>query len=381
MDVSEPAPVSSKKILYVITKANWGGAQRYVYDLATSLAQDGNEVAVAYGTPGKLAERLLETGIRTLQVPGMGRDIDAGSDLRAYRELKQIFEDEQPDVVHLNSSKAGLVGVLAARAARVPRIIFTAHGWAFNEKRPWWQKFILGLVYGFIIYASTRTICVSHAVARDMWWLPGAWWKCVVIHNGSDMVTLKERAEARASLAPHAAEARVIGMLAELHPTKRIEDAIEAIALLLPSYPDLRLVVLGEGEERAALEFLIRERGLTGHVILTGFVADGPSYLSAFDMFVLCSRTEALGYAILEAGNANLPVVATHVGGIPEIITDGETGLLVPALKPAQLAEAIKSLLEDPAYAKQLGDALNERVRTEFSKKQMVSETVEIYSS
>jgi len=380
MDVSSPSP-APQKVLYVITKANWGGAQRYVYDLATGASQRGYAVLVAYGVSGKLAERLAESGIRTVHVSGMGRDIKLGSDVRAYRALKELFQTEQPDIVHLNSSKAGLVGVLAARAAHVPQIIFTAHGWAFNEDRPWWQKIVLKLVYGLLIYASTRTICVSEAVARDMRWLPGARRKCSVVHNGSDAVALKSRTEARALLAPHAANAPWVGMLAELHPTKRIEDAIDAIAALLPSYPDLRLVVLGEGEERAALEFRIQERGLVGHVVLAGFIPDGPTYLSAFDIFILPSRTEALGYALLEAGNAHLPAVATRVGGIPEILEDGHTGLLVAPLNPKQLAAAIKTLLDDPAYAKKLADALGERVATEFSKERMLSKTLAIYSS
>ncbi|KND49943.1 MAG: Glycosyl transferase, group 1 family protein [Parcubacteria bacterium C7867-008] len=378
MDVSE---LTNKKILYVITKANWGGAQRYVFDLAIYARSKGYDVSVAYGTPGALSERLEAESIRTHHILSMGRDIKLGSDIQAYKELLTLFKAEQPEVVHVNSSKAGIVGALAARSAKIPHIIFTAHGWAFNEARPLLQKIIFKGIYALIIYLCTRTICVSRAVFRDMSWLPAIQEKSTIIHNGADRIALQSRIEARSALTNADKGGRWIGITAELHPTKRIEDAIDALAILLPSNPDLRLVVLGEGQNRAALEFKCKERGLTEHVTLAGFVPDAPSYLSAFDIFVLCSRTEGLAYALLEAGAAVLPVVATRVGGIPEIIEDGKTGLLIPALQPKELAAALKKLLDDPEYATQLGHTLSERVAADFSKERMCSKTLAVYSS
>ena len=121
------------KILYVITKANWGGAQKYVYELATAMKERGHEVAVAYGTEGLLAERLGQAGIRTLPIGGLSRDIDAKAEVSAWRSLLSLIKEEQPDLVHVNSSKGGLA-LIAARIAGIRRIIFTAHGWAFNAE-------------------------------------------------------------------------------------------------------------------------------------------------------------------------------------------------------------------------------------------------------
>jgi glycosyltransferase involved in cell wall biosynthesis len=280
----------------------------------------------------------------------------------------------------VNSSKAGILGALAARAAGVPRVIFTAHGWAFNEARPEWQKIILKGIYALLISLADATICVSDAVRRDMAWVPGARKKLKVVRLGVSPTEFKSRDVSREALLPGNPDGIWIGMLAELHPTKRIEDAIEALALLVPAHPELKLIVLGEGEHRATLEALIRERSLEGHAFLRGFVADGSTYLKAFDAFAFPSRTEALGYAALEAGQAGLPVAASNVGGIPEIIDDRKSGLLVPALAPALLAAALEELITNPDEAHRFGEALRERVYTAFSVEGMVSSTRAAYS-
>src|ERR1700722_15342058 len=130
------------RILYVITKANWGGAQRYVYDVATAAREKGHEVTVACGAEGELSVRLMQANIPVIFVDGLGRDVAPVADVRALLHLLRLIKSMRPDVVHANSSKAGLLAVVAARFSKVPRIIFTAHGWAFNETRPWWQKVI-----------------------------------------------------------------------------------------------------------------------------------------------------------------------------------------------------------------------------------------------
>jgi len=131
-----PQPIfNRKKIAYVITKSNWGGAQRYVYDLATNVPKNTFDVIVVCGGNGTLAKKLEQEGTRVIRIKGLERDIRFGSEIRVLYRLKHLFAQEQPDIVHLNSSKIGGLGSLAARMARVPHIIFTAHGFAFNEKR------------------------------------------------------------------------------------------------------------------------------------------------------------------------------------------------------------------------------------------------------
>ena len=126
---------AKKKILFVITKSNWGGAQRYVYDLATALPKTEFDVSVVFGQKGRLAEKLEQAGIKTYNIVSLQRDVSLGADLKSFFELRRLFKTVRPNIVHLNSSKAGGVGALAARVAGVKKIIFTAHGWPFWEDR------------------------------------------------------------------------------------------------------------------------------------------------------------------------------------------------------------------------------------------------------
>lgn len=368
------------RILYVITKANWGGAQRYVYDLATAARDAGHEIAVVYGEEGELNRHLSAAGIRAIAVGGLSRDIGIASDIRAYFELAHLFARERPDIVHINSSKAGGLGCLAARMSGIPYIIFTAHGWAFNEARPWWQKILIRKLAGLTVLLSHKTICVSEAVKRDMGNFPFARRKLVVIKNGVTCPVQLPRAEAREALLPGFADRCWIGMISELHETKRISDAVRAFAEIKDEFPNAILVVAGEGKERARLEQLAAERGGGGRVFFLGFVRGITEKLSALDVFIHTSRSEALALAILEAGCAALPAIATRVGGIPEIIEDGVTGLLVPPLRPDIIAEKLRELLRNPGHARKLGEALCSRVERDFTKERMVRETLSLYS-
>ncbi len=370
---------SPKKVLYLITKANWGGAQRYVFDLAIAAKDAGHTVAVAYGSGGGLAERLVQNGIRTFPLPALEREIHLGADIKTFREILSLLKRERPHTFHINSSKAGGLGALAARIAKVPNIIFTAHGWAFNEDRPWWQKIIIFKLHALTVMLSHKTICVSEAMRRDMQWVPFVGRKLVVIKNGVREPLYKTHDEARATLWPSQRAPLWIGMISELHETKRIDDAISAIAMLRKTHPEAVLVVLGEGEEREHLTRMLREQKLETVVHLAGFVPEGSSYLHAFDFFLHSSRTEALAYAVIEAGYASLPVVATNVGGLPEIVEDKKSGLLVPPLRPDLLAHAVRELIENPERAHAFDTALRARVIKIFSIERMIKETLVLY--
>ncbi len=367
------------RILYVITKASWGGAQQYVYDLATAAKEAGHEVAVAYGEGGELVNRLEAGGIRTIALAGLARDVGLICEWRAFGALRELLRRERPDIVHLNSSKAGFTGALAARMAGVSKIIFTAHGWAFNEARPWWQRIVIYKLAWLTIFLSHTTICVSQAIRQDTRWMPFVRKKLVVVYNGVREPSYKTHDDARRALWPEHESGYWIGMLSELHPTKRVEDAVEALTLIHAEYPDTRLIVLGEGAERGKLEALIKARGLEDAVRLAGFVSLGDSYLPAFDLFLHTSRSESFSLAVAEAGLAGLPVVATEVGGIPEIVADGKTGLLIPPCAPRAIASAIESLIRDLGRAHKMGAALRASVHDRFNQDRMVNETLALY--
>ncbi len=367
------------KILYIITKSNWGGAQRYVYDLATALPRNQFEVAVVVGNNGLLVDRLRSAHIRVISIAHLQRDISLVKDLKVLRELYRIFKKELPHIVHLNSSKIGGLGGIAARFAHIPCIIFTAHGWAFNEKRPFWQRILLYISYIITIILTDKTICVSNAVFHDMHNAPIISNKLKIIPLGINSPVYKTREEARRLLFPNNTKRRWIGIVSELHPTKCIEDAIAAIEKLRKHYPNILLLVAGNGKYRTFLEKEIMRRNVSKNVRLLGFIPEVATYMKAFDIFVFPSHTEALGYALLEAGAAALPVIATRVGGIPEVITNDTSGILIPPGHPKQLASAISRFLEDTVLRKRMGETLMQYVHTNFDFERMVTDTVTLY--
>lgn len=372
-----------KRILYVITKANWGGAQRYVFDLAKASTNAGHEVLVISGNEGPLTERLTEAGIKTRTIAAMKRDISVMAEIRSFKTLLRIVEEFNPDAIHGNSSKAGALAALAGRMKGVDTIVFTAHGWAFNEGRPNWQKAIIGLLHYATVLLSHKTVCVSSAIRQDAAWMPLVAKRFSVIHNGVTEGALLPREEARMRIAPDLARgfpnALWIGTIAELHPTKGLDTLVEAFAAIARELPSTVLVIMGDGEQWAWLEKLVQIYDLPDRVVLTGFVKDASAHLNALDVFVLPSRSEALGYALLEAGLASLPAIGTRVGGIPEVLDDGTTGLLVPPGKSILLSEALTTLANDASLRNRLGTALHDKVLIEFSTSAMTEKTLALY--
>lgn len=370
------------KIAYVITKANWGGAQRYVFDLAVGAKERGHDVVVITGKPGVLTDKLAAEGIRAVTL-GFSQHRTFIADLLTFGPLfsfLRVFRAERPDIVHVNSAKAGGLGSLAARLTRVPMIVFTAHGWEFNAPRSRLSRIGIRFFSWLTTLLSHKTIAVSDAIRRDAARWPFTRKRIAVIPNGITCPLSVPREQARKILSEDTS-GYWIGMISELIPTKRVDDAIRAFALLSPAHPDVRLFIFGEGRERAHLSKLITEVKPEGHAMLLGFRSDAAELLPAFDLFVHASQSEALGLAILEAGCASLPVVATYVGGVPEIIPNDEYGILVPPRDPAAMADAITTLMNDSERAKSLGALLHERVRENFSKAHMLDATFALYQN
>ena len=341
-----------QKVLFVITKSNWGGAQRYVYDLATHLPAT-YEPVVACGPsqgstkPGRLIDRLVQAGVRTIVLPDFTRDVSF-SDIGAFRALYQLIKKEQPEVLHLNSSKAGALGALAGRLAGVPRIVFTVHGWGFQENVGIVSKAFRWTVSMLTVVLSHRVLCVSE---NDRLATPSfLHTKLVTIHNAiPEDPMLLTRDQAREKLIALGANAAHrddvwIGVIAEHTANKNLEVALEAFAEAHKVDGKLFLVLVGDGELRASLESCAHDLDITDHVFFAGFVPQANHYMSAFDALLLTSRKEGLPYAILEAQSAGVPVLASRTGGIPEIVQDKVNGFLCPVGDVAAFAHALASL-------------------------------------
>ena len=366
------------KIIYGITKSNFGGAQRYVYDLATEAKRAGHDVSVICGAGGVLVEKLKEQGVRVMEIKEMKRDISLVDEFRSLHFIFRTLFREKPDIFHANSSKMGGLGALAARLAGVRRIVFTAHGWAFNEPRPSWQKPIIKFFSWLTVLLSHQTICVSEKTREEIEGWPFIRNKLRVVYNGIRPFALLPRAEARQKLGiPQ--DSFVVGTLSELHPVKGLDILLEAWEHFTVKNPEAKLVMLGEGEWRENLEELAKVLAISDSVEMKGYVENARAYLKAFDLFCLPSRSEAMPYAVLEAGFAGVPVVATNVGGIPEMIETGTDGALVDPEEPDSLFSTLLLLSESPELRERLGKALENRVRTHFLLDNTFKETLKIY--
>lgn len=373
-----------KKIAFVITKSNFGGAQRYVFDLATNLPKDQFDVVVITGGQGKLIEKLTASGIRSIFLPSLQRDISIKKELLSFKELYLILKNEKPDIVHLNSSKAGGMGALIARLLGIQKIIFTAHAWAFNENRNIFFKYLITLLHWLTVILSKETIAVSNSVKNQVSHLPFTQNKIKVIHLGIEEPQFLSKLNAEKELGiKYIPQQTKIITIAELHPVKGLLYSIDALSHIRDSDPDIfqniHYYIYGEGDQKKSLEAYINKRKLSERIFLMGFKDDVSKYLKAFDIFLLPSLSEALGYVLLEAGFANIPIIASNVGGIPEIIRDGVRGTLVERKNLKSIETALDKVILGHSDIKEMSDELYRYLKKGFRLQEMVQETINLY--
>jgi glycosyltransferase involved in cell wall biosynthesis len=378
------------KVLYVITKSNYGGAQRYVFDLATHLPTAVYDVVVAYGGTGlrgaemgALGTHLARAGIRTIQITHFMRDMHILEDVRAFFELLHIIRREKPDVLHVTSSKAGGLGALAGRLAGIPCIIFTSHGLTFDEKwRPYWQRIAITLFTWCTLMLAHKSIMISHDTYERASALPWAHNKIALIYNGISTPLFYTRDEATSALQhilPTKIQHPCIGTIAELHPNKNLSIVLDALSILKKEGLMPHFIIMGTGDEYEALNTYAHICGVTEQVHFAGYVHEAARHLLAYDIFILPSAKEGLPYVLLEAGHAALPVVASDIPGNRDIITSGESGTLVSA-EARTLATALQQYIQEPTLRAVHGTALQKKVHTLFSIEHMVRQTCNLYT-
>ncbi len=382
------------KILYVITKSNWGGAQRYVFDLASRLPKNQFEVVVAAGGTDILFEKLSSANITTIAIRNLKRDVNPLNDILVFFELVKIFLREKPDIIHLNSSKIGFLGSLAAHFLIFnlspltlnlkPKIIFTIHGWAFNEDRHWLIKKLFKFTAWISLLLSTKIICVSEKIKAEAPTYKISQLKLQIIKNGIDLKKIYEKEQARELIIKkldqfldHSKENVWLGSIAELTNNKGLIFGLEALHLI--QQKKLHWFILGEGDLKEKLEKIAKKLHLEKQVHFLGYLENAGDYTKAFDIYLLPSITESLGYTLLEAGLGKIPTIASNVGGIPEIIEHNTTGLLVEPRNPEALASALMCILKNKKWATQLGENLYKKITTNFSIKEMLEKTLAIY--
>ncbi len=354
--------------VHIDTAKTWRGGQNQVLLTVLGLRALGHRTLLVAHAAGELRLRAKE-GLDVFPLAPVN-EMDLGAAWKLSRLIKQL----QPDVLHAHDPHAVAMAALAlsmsTELAKPPlvaarRVDFHLRGSALSR---WKYR----QVDCFICASDAiRKMLVADGVPEP---------RAVTVHEGIDV--------ARAGAAPAAdlhgeywlpRHAPIVGNVAALVPHKGQKHLIEAAALVVQKVPDARFIIAGEGELRSALERQVKEHHLEKHVVLAGFRPDVLSVHKAFDVFVMSSVTEGLGTSLLDAMSCGKPVVATSAGGIPEVVKDGETGLLVPPRDEAAMARAIVALLGDAHSRQTMGMAGLARVRERFSVERMVHDTLRVY--
>lgn len=374
-----------KKILYIITKSVWGGAGKYVFDLATTLPKSTYEAVVALGGSGILKERLERENVPVYSIEGLDRDLNIFNDFSVLSKIIEIIKIEKPDIIHLNSSKIGGIGALAGRITKVPKIIYTAHGWPHNEDRSNFQKKLIKFFSWVTVILSHQTIVLSKKEYSEVVSWPLVKDKFKIIKNGISSPMFSNREYSRKFLAgkiesPITNETIIVGSIGELTKNKGFSYAINAFKDLVKENHNIKYLIIGEGEDREELEELVRVNKLQNHCFLVGFIPDASSFITGFDITLLPSIKEGLPYVILENTYAKVPIIATSVGGIPEMIEHDVSGLLVEPKNSEMISLSIKRLVENTSLGKRLSLTLYNFINQEYHPRDMKLKTEEIYN-
>lgn len=339
-----------------------------------------------------------------MSVKGLERDLGFFKECAVFFRLLRIFLLERPDVIHLNSSKAGGLGGVAAlflnllsklRSPSASRtrskllVIFTVHGWPFREDRPFAQKAGIFLASWASSLFHDKVILVNTADLRAAKkFIPER--KRALIFNGIEAPQFVSRSAARAFFARHLGrplteDTLLVGTIAEYTRNKGLRYLVDAADHLRKHAPQFtfHVLLMGEGENREALARHIRVLGLDACVFLTGHITQDVSqthtYLKGLDLFVLPSVKEGLPYAVMEAMAGGLPVAATDVGGISDLISHEGEGVLLPAKEPLALADAICGFFLSKEKRERMGGAAQKKQEKKFSLDAMVQKTMRVY--
>jgi glycosyltransferase involved in cell wall biosynthesis len=356
------------RIAHIDTERTWRGGEAQLMHLARGLATKGHRQWVV-GQPGSpLLDRASKEGLETVSL-GMPWEFS----LPAIIRLVRFFRQNGIHVVHMHTSHAGTLGGIASKIAKVKvkvisrRVDFSIRNNLFRKlKYEWGANRIIAISEGI------RDVLVKDGINPS---------RIVVIRSGIDL----SRFDPALSPATFRKEIGVdlttplIGNIAHFADHKGHRYLIEAAREVMASLPGARFVLVGEGELKKSIEELVARLGLEKAVILTGFRTDIPAILAALDLFVLSSHLEGLCTSVMDAMAMGIAVVATRTGGVPEVVEDGVTGLLVPPRDPGALAGAIVRMIKDATLRQRMGRAGRERVVARFSARAMVDETETLY--
>lgn len=376
------------KILRAITRLNIGGPAIHAI-LLTKALNDGAvfESTLVTGTTapheGDMLDVARAQAVEPVVLPALGREISPLDDLVSLARMVTLVRDLRPDIVHTHMAKAGTIGRLAARLCGVPLIIHTYHGHVFHSYFSPAKTRVFLTIERALGRATNRIVVVgdgqraeiaSYAVAPLS--------KLVSIRLGLELSPFLDAQRQRGHLRRELqidADTPLVGIVARLVPIKAHEVFLQAAELVHAALPQAHFLIIGDGERRQELEALVNQRGLTPNVHFLGWRRDLVSIYADLDVVALTSLNEGSPVALIEALASARPVVATAVGGVPEVVVHGQTGLTVSVSDVSALAEAMLTLLRDRALADGLGQAGRRHVYPRYDSSRLVDDVRQLY--
>jgi glycosyltransferase involved in cell wall biosynthesis len=371
------------RVLLAITRLELGGAQRVVLHTAGSLDRERFAVGLAWG-PGDLLDREADAvaELERYPVPTLVRAVAPPSDLKALSSLRAAIREFAPDVVHTHSSKAGILGRLAARLERVPAIVHTVHGFGFTPLQKPPVRLAFRTVERLMARVTDHFVMVSEADRRraaELGIVPLD--RSTVIRAGIDLSRFRAPADGRRLRARLGipASAPLVTQIGNFKPQKAPLDFVRVAAAVANRVPEAWFLMVGDGPLRERAEALAESLHVSGRMVFAGWIGEVAEVLAATTVSVLTSRHEGLPCSVVESLAAGVPMVATAVDGTVEVVRPGENGELAPAGDVAALTERVSSLLEQPSlrerYARAARDGLED-----FDRDRMVSQQEELYA-
>lgn len=368
-----------QSVCFVITKFTIGGAQETVLALAKSLIDDGWAVTIitgrdGLGIEGDLIGDAKAAGIDVV-IAGWLRRRPSPADAMAVVSLYLILRKLRPAIVHTHSSKAGIVGRIAARAAGTPAVVHTAHGWSFHEGMPTLVRWVMITIERLLARITDVVVVVSLAdrtIGEEL---------CRIRPRGYQLIRSGIEVEAYAASASVAMPKNTprIGTVTRFASQKDPDTFLRAAAIVSSNRRDAIFEMVGTGPLLASAEVLAETLDISDRVSFAGPSRDVAAVLTTFSVFCLTSIWEGLPRVLLEAAAAGVPIVATNLPGVREVIEDEVTGLLVPVRSPEAVAHAVLRLLEDPDLSAKLAAAARLRLEP-FTARRMVESSTKLYS-
>jgi glycosyltransferase involved in cell wall biosynthesis len=391
---TEPSNQTPKKVVHIITRLDHGGSARETVQTVLGHDRSRFHVSLAFGRPETTTaddaallkadlHQLDQAGVSVFQVPPLAREINPLLDAWATVSLWRLLRSVQPEVVHTHTSKAGALGRVAAWLAGIPVVVHTPHGHVFYGYYGWFLSTLFCYAERLLARLTDRIVTLTDRGAQEHVQnkIAGPL-KFVTIQGGIDLAQVRsvqvDPAVKRKELGLPP-EGPIIGTVGRLVPIKGHTWLLRAVPRVLAEFPQVCVVLIGDGPMQDELKELAAELGISPHVVFLGTRPDIPECLAALDLFVLPSLNEGMGRVLLEAMAVGCPVVATRVGGIPDIVVDGTTGLLVSPRDDRALAEAILTLLRDRSQRASYGEAARRQVDARFDVKTMVRNIERLY--